>query len=162
VYNYYRTKEDLLFDRLDAFGDALAAAVRDRPAGRPIVAAFSGFLLARPGLLGSPEPADAARLVAVNRLISESPALRARERQVYDDHTRRLAAVLADEAHAEPDDPRPWVAAHALIGAHRALVDYVRAEVLAGRGGAALVDRVRSRADRAFAVLDAGLASYPA
>jgi hypothetical protein len=53
------------------------------------------------------------------------------------------------------------VVANALIGVHRALVAYVRAEVLAGRGGPALARRVRVQAERALSVLDDGLAGYP-
>jgi hypothetical protein len=51
-------------------------------------------------------------------------------------------------------------AAAALIGAHRALVDYVRRRVLAGRRGAALVEDARQQIRRAYSGLDRGLGGY--
>jgi len=47
-----------------------------------------------------------------------------------------------------------------LMGAHRALVAYVRHQVLAGRRGRRLVADARSQAARAFARLEAGMADY--
>jgi hypothetical protein len=41
---------------------------------------------------------------------------------------------------------------------HRGLVDFVRGQVLAGRGGPGLARRVRAQAQAALAVLERGLA----
>ena len=160
VFNYFRTKEDLVFSQLEQFEAALVQAVRDRPAGEPVVAAFGAFIRHQHGLLGSSRPQDAARLATVSRIINDSPALLARERQVYDDHAGLLATFLAEESAARAGDLRPWIVANALIGVHRAVVGYVRTEVLAGRGGAALLRRVRARAERALATLNDGLCHY--
>ncbi|HKD98085.1 MAG TPA: TetR family transcriptional regulator [Micromonosporaceae bacterium] len=159
VFNYFPTKEDLVIGRLDEFEAGLVAAVRDRPPGTSVIAAFGAFLTHRPGLLGSEDPAAAERLVAVNRIIAGSPAIQARERRVYDEHARALADVLA--VGTRPGDLRPRVVATALIGVHRAVVEMVRSEVLAGRSGPALVRRVRASLSEALGVLDAGLATYP-
>src|SRR5215475_6358958 len=161
VFNYFRTKEDLVFRGLEQFETALVSAVRDRPAGQSIVAAFGGFLTHQHGLLGSLESADVERLAAVNRIIRDSAALRARERQLYDDYAGVLAGFLAEEAGSRGGDVRPWVVANALIGVHRAIVEYVRGEVLAGRTGAALLRRVRAHAERALTTLDDGIRGYP-
>jgi hypothetical protein len=48
-----------------------------------------------------------------------------------------------------------------MIGAHRAVVEYVRCKVLAGHRGPALAARVQAQATRVFAVLEAGMADYP-
>src|SRR5215813_13079173 len=88
VFNYFRTKEDLVFQGLEQFESALVSAVRDRPAGQSIVAAFAGFLVHQHGLLPSEDPADVQLLTAANRIINDSAALRARERQLYDDYAR--------------------------------------------------------------------------
>ena len=56
VYNYFPTKEDLVFWRLDSFEEELLAAVRDRAPGDPALAAFSRFLLAQRGLLARATP----------------------------------------------------------------------------------------------------------
>jgi AcrR family transcriptional regulator len=159
VFNYFKTKEDLVFGRLEEFEAGLVEAVRNRPPGQPIVTAFGGFLLHRHGLLGSARPEDRERLVTVSRIINQSAALRARERQVYDDSTRALAALLADESNADPGDVRPQVIANALIGVHRAAVDLVRAEVLSGRAPDDLGPRVRAQVESALALLERGLAT---
>src|SRR5215216_7964720 len=47
VFNYFPTKEDLVFERMDTFEHELLAAVRDRPEGEPALHAFVRFILNR-------------------------------------------------------------------------------------------------------------------
>src|SRR3954463_16168280 len=56
VFNYFPTKEDLVFWRLGAFEDELLGSVRARAPGEPALAAFRLFLLSRQGVLRSPRP----------------------------------------------------------------------------------------------------------
>src|SRR5437763_13567192 len=51
VFNYFPTKEDLVYGRMEAFEEELLGATRDRPAGESILAAFSRFVLVPRGLL---------------------------------------------------------------------------------------------------------------
>jgi hypothetical protein len=153
------SKEDLVFHRMGSFQEALLAAVRDRPAGTTAGAAVLDVLLgSMEGLNGSAGPAG-ARIAAMNRVIAGSPALLARERQQHDDTTDALAALLARETGARPGDLDPWITANALVGVHRALVGYVRAQILSGHTGPTLTRRARTRAHRAIALLEAGLSS---
>jgi AcrR family transcriptional regulator len=162
VYNYFGTKEDLVYDGMAAFEDALVTAVRDRPPGRPVLAAFREFLLTAPGVLSGVDPTTAARITTAARVIASSPALRAREQQLLDRCTRSLAAVIAGPEPDDPDDVEPWVVANALVGVHGALVRYVRARVLAGDPiDATLAEGVRDRAERSLALLARGL-DHPA
>ena len=59
VFNYFPTKEDLFYSGLEAFEEALLAAVRDRPAGESILAAFGRFVTTPRGLLAEKDPAAA-------------------------------------------------------------------------------------------------------
>jgi AcrR family transcriptional regulator len=161
VFNYFPTKEDLVYGRLEAFEAALVRAVRERPPGQSITAAFGGSLMGAQGFLNAKDPEAHDRLVTVNRIIAASPSLLARERQIYDQYTRTLAALIAEERSVGPDDVEPWVVANAIIGVHRGLVKYVRRNVLAGKHAPSLARRVRGQAERALAVLDRGLAGYP-
>jgi AcrR family transcriptional regulator len=161
VFNYFPTKEDLVYGRLEEFEAVLVRAARERAPGQSVIAAVGAVLMDVRGLLGASDPDAHARLVTVNRIIAASPSLLARERQIYDRYTRALASVIVDEGAAGPDDVEPWVVANAIIGVHRGLVDYVRRNVLAGKGGPSLARRVRAQAERALAVLDRGLAGYP-
>jgi AcrR family transcriptional regulator len=165
VYNYFRTKEDLFYWRLEAFGSRLAEAVGARPPGEPALAAFRRALLAEGGLLAQVEAGDAHaldRLRTVNQLITASPALLAREQQAINQAAGALAGVLAAGTGAAPGDPRPQVAAHALIGVQRALVDYVRSRVQAGDNLAGLAAEVRKMTVGAFELLEQGLRDYAA
>jgi AcrR family transcriptional regulator len=158
VFNYFPTKEDLVYHRLAAFETELLDAIRDRPAGEAALAAFGRFVLEPRGYLATKEPDE--RFLAIPRMIEQSPALLARERQIFERFTLALAALLAEETGARPDAIEPRVAAEALIGVHRALVGYARREMLAGRGPQALGRDVRERGRRAVALLEGGLGGY--
>jgi AcrR family transcriptional regulator len=160
VFNYFPTKEDLVYWRLSSFEGELLAAVREREPGQAAIAAFQTFLLSQSGLLGSHEPDAQAELLSFTRMITESPALRAREGQILAGYTDALAALLAEETGARPGDIRPRVAAHAMIGVHRALIDFTRGRILSGDSGSRLARDVRAQAKRAFALLEGELGDY--
>src|SRR3954452_17629013 len=51
VFNYFPTKEDLFYSRLEAFEDELLQAIRTREPGTSVLAAFRAFLLGQQGVL---------------------------------------------------------------------------------------------------------------
>jgi AcrR family transcriptional regulator len=159
VFNYFPRKEDLVYWRLESFEDELLSAVRDRAPGEPVVAAFGRFLLVQRGLLASDDPQARERLAAVTRMIVESPALLAREREVFAAYTASLAALIASEPGAG-GDVEAWVAASAMIGAHRALVDHARGRIVEGAEPKAVAREVRARGKAALALLERGLGGY--
>src|SRR5918911_1222442 len=114
VFNYFPTKEDLVYWRLGAFEDELLATVRDRAPGESALAAFRRFVLAQRGLLGRFDESAREQLVAFTRMISESPALLAREQQILAGYTASLARLLAAETGAPEDAVEAAVAAEAL------------------------------------------------
>jgi AcrR family transcriptional regulator len=163
VFNYFPTKEDLFYIRLEAFEDELLTAIREREPGRTVLDAFADFMLQPRGVLAfdaSSDPDATEQLRTITRVITDSPALLARERQVFARYTESLAVLLAEETNAPPDSVEPRVAATAMLGAHRALIDYVRRRTLAGAGAAAIRRGVRAEAKRALALLERGLGGY--
>jgi AcrR family transcriptional regulator len=160
LFNYFPTKEDLIFSRMGEYEARLVDAVRDRDPGMSAVAALAEFLL-RPqhDRLAS---RNSESLATIARMITASPALLARERQVFAEHTAELAAVLAEQARADAEDLAPWVVANALMGVHRAILDSVRRRALGGQPNPSLARDVRLQADRALALLAQGLDSYGA
>jgi AcrR family transcriptional regulator len=163
VFNYFRTKEDLVYQGMEAFETELLAAVRDRPAGQSFVAAFAEFVLQPGGFLAAGDPDSARYLTEVNKMIAASPALVAREQQILARYTTSLAALIADDTGAAPGDLRPQVAAHALIGTHQSLIEFVRRRLLAGATDQVLLAReVETHGRRALDFLDEGLAGYGA
>ena len=161
VFNYFPTKEDLVFQGMEAFEDELLRAVRDRPAGEPAAAAFGRFATQPRGLLAAPDEQAAGHLLGVARMIAQSPALLAREREIFARYTASLAALLAEETGCTPLDTRPQVVAAALMGLHAALIGYVRLRLADGLTDLAQLSRdVHAEASRALQVLDDGLAAY--
>jgi AcrR family transcriptional regulator len=160
VFNYFPRKEDLVYWQLSSFEDELLATIRERPAGESVLAAFRRFLLAQRGLLGQSDPDAREELTALTRMIVESPALRERERQIFAGYTESLARLIAAETGADERAVEPWVAANALIGVHRALIDFVRPLIVDGASQEKLARAVRTQADRAFERLEQGLGGY--
>ena len=160
VFNYFATKEDLVYWRFEAFEAQLLAAIREREPGQSVLAGFRRFLLAQRGLLGQADPAAHEELAALTRMITESPALLRREGEVIAGYTAALAGLIAEETGAREGDVRPWVAAHALMGVHQALIAYTRRRVLEGGFAPRLARDARAQAERALALLEDGLGDY--
>jgi AcrR family transcriptional regulator len=160
VFNYFPTKEDLFYSGLEAFEERLLTAIREREPGESVLAAFARFVLEPRGLLAAKDPDAVERLAAITRVITDSPALLAREQQIFAGYTASLAALLAEETHAQADAIEPWVAANALMGVHRALVDYTRRQIVAGTRNPRLARQVRAQGKQALAALEGGLGGY--
>jgi AcrR family transcriptional regulator len=163
VFNYFPVKEDLFFQRMEAFGTRLVETVATRAPGEPVAAAFQqAFLAADGGLLARVADGDAEaleRLRTVNRVIGESRALQTRELEVFAGYTQALARQLEEEG-APAEGVEAYVVANALMGVHRALVTLVRRRVLDGDRPERLAEDVRRQAGHAFALLGEGLAGY--
>jgi AcrR family transcriptional regulator len=162
VFNYFPRKEDLVYWQLQSFEDELLTTIRERDPGETVLSAFRRFIMRQRGLLGQSDPEAREQLVAVGRMISSSPALLAREREVFTGFTRSLAAQIAEEQGADPAAIEPWVAANALMGVHRALIDFSRGLVVSDAPTGDVASAVRAAADRAFALLEQGLGGYAA
>jgi AcrR family transcriptional regulator len=161
VFNYFPTKEDLVYRGLESFEDELLDAIRARAPGEPILAAFGRFVLVPRGFLAAGDDEAAARLLEISVMIAGSPALLAREQKILDRYTASLARLIAAETSAGPDDPRPAVAAGALIAVHRTLIEHVRRRILAGdRDLPGIARSTRAAARKALALLEDGLGGY--
>jgi AcrR family transcriptional regulator len=161
VFNYFPTKEDLVYQGMEVFEAELLAAISNRPAGESFAAAFGRFVLEARGFLAAQDEDSARHLVQVSRMIASSPALQAREREIFARYTASLAALIADDTGAEADDLRPWAAAHALMGVHQSLIAFVHRSLAAGDDDhASLAREVVARGEQALSLLQAGLAGY--
>jgi AcrR family transcriptional regulator len=160
VFNYFPTKEELVYNRLEAFEEEMLAAVRDRTDGESIAGAFARFISRPRGLLASRDPQEVEQLARISRMIAASPALLARERQIFDAYTSSLARLIAAETGAAAHSIEPWVVANALIGIHRAGVDYARMRIIAGARNPGLARSVSRQITQSVAALDQGLSEY--
>jgi AcrR family transcriptional regulator len=157
VFNYFPTKEDLVFGRMEFFEEQLVAAVQQRASEESAVAAFGRIVLADIDQLA----ARTEMIAKAAMLIRASLALQAREREITTRYTARLAGVFTAETGSADDDIEAWAAASALMAVHRGLLEHVRNAVLAGRRGAQLSKDAIAQTSRALARLELGLADYP-
>jgi AcrR family transcriptional regulator len=163
VFNYFPNKEDLVYSRLETFEKQLLTAIRDRPRGETVIAAFRNFILEPRGLLAATDEATANELVSLTRMIAASRALQTREQQILARYTDALAELIADETGASAGDLRPYVVANALIGVHRSLIAHVRQRLEAGTPNRRRLAReTRERGEKALALLAEGLGDYGA
>jgi AcrR family transcriptional regulator len=161
VFNYFPTKEDLVFQGMEAFETELLRAVRERAPGESITAAFFRFALEPRGLLAASDGEAARYLAEITKMIAASPALQSRQREILGRYTASLAAFIAEDTGAEPDDLRPSVVAHALIGTHQSLIDFIHGRLLEGPADTArLAEQVRVLGQDVLDLLDHGLADY--
>jgi AcrR family transcriptional regulator len=153
VFNHFATKEDLFYGGMQLFEEQLLEAVRSRRRGQTVLDAFRLRVIEGASNLESEERAEA--IVRAGRIIASSPSLQARERQIVDVYTERLADLL-------PGDVEATVAAACLMAGHRALVSFTRRRAAAGERGPALADAFRRQARRVFGRLERGLGGYAA
>jgi AcrR family transcriptional regulator len=160
VFNYFPTKEDLVYWRLETFEEELLETIRSRGAGESVLDAFGRFVREPRGMLGQYDAEARERLAALTRMIVASPSLLAREAQIFAGYTASLAALIAEETGARADEVEPWVAANAMMGVHRRLIDYTRGRIVAGARHPELAADVLAQADRGLALLARGLGGY--
>ena len=150
VFNYFPTKEDLFFDEVPARQAALADAIRSRGKGS-IFAALREQQTAQCARLTSPE------FVHFARVIEGSAALKAKELEVMSGFADTLTEVIRDELRVPEIDAH--VAANALVGVHWQFFRNARAQALAGVHGPAAARKLRAQLNRAYDLLEQGLAS---
>ena len=154
VFNYFPTKEDIFFDEVPERLEALSDAVRKRRSGQSLVAAMHDLHVAQSKRLASPGFAQFARV------IEESRALQAKEVEVMAQFTDALAATIRDEFGAHPTDAQ--IAANLLMSVHWQFFRNASAHARAGRSGAAAARRLQADLDRAYRLLEHGLAGLEA
>jgi AcrR family transcriptional regulator len=120
VFNYFRTKEELFFDRADALTDDLLRTVCGRPPGTGVVAAFRSWHQRELALLLDPRGAGAT--LRYFRTVAASPALQAAERRLF----QRLERALTEALREGPADSAPQFLAAVLLALHRSVIDVIR------------------------------------
>jgi AcrR family transcriptional regulator len=157
VTNYFPRKEDLALDLHDVFVQLPAQTVRQREPGESALAALRRAYLAA---VAEHDPIIGFSGPQFARMIMDSPALVAYLRGFHDDREKALAAVLAEETGAEPDDITPRVAAAQLAGVLRLLFEETVRLTLAGQSNDEIARAITENAHTAFAALEPALADY--
>jgi AcrR family transcriptional regulator len=159
VFNYFPTKELLVFDRADEVREAMVSAVRDRPSGVSVVASFRRLTREFWGRFA--QLPDERPRRGFFHVVAETPSLAAFQRELGAAIVADVAAVLRAEAGADPADPRPAVVAAALAAAHASVFDVVQRRVVAGESPQAFLAGALAAADGAYDLLERGIGGWP-
>jgi AcrR family transcriptional regulator len=154
VFNHFATKEDLVFHRGAERREALIAAVRDRPPGASLVEPFRRMT---DELLDAVERGEGEAIVAIPRLVRESPALRDRLLLLWEQEASTLAPVIAEATGLPPDDLLAAVTARTLSWTHRLVFRATFTRLLAGEDPAAIAADLRVQSKRAYDMLERGI-----
>lgn len=161
VFNYFATKEAMVFDEVDDGIERLAAALRERPPGesptRAVVRALREDLERD---VASSEDYMHAVLPRFLAMLASTPSLRSTWLDLHRRFTTVAMEELAALAQVDPNAPEPMIAARALVGLQDvALISRVR-HSQAGLHGREWGDAVLSDIERAARLLDTGLWSF--
>jgi AcrR family transcriptional regulator len=167
VFNYFGSKEALLFGEEAPVPHNLIATIGQRRPGESVITAmrselrdFAARLLGEPTATPGPHPIPVRDQAKVLRLVVQSPALQTYLRQLFSRAEPAVAQVLAQETGTDPGSIEPDVAAMALVGVLRVLYERLLAVAASDRDPKAAMAAFLSDADRALDVLERGLGAY--
>ncbi|MBN6039939.1 TetR/AcrR family transcriptional regulator [Amycolatopsis sp. 195334CR] len=155
LFKYFPAKEDLVIDRLADHREEAAAVVR-AATGRPPLAAlhehFRTGLDRRDPITGL---CDEPEVLALNRLIYDTPALLAGMSRFTDHSVDALTTALREATGR--DDLAPRLAAGQIVTVQRLLALENHRHITAGETAAARHPAAAAEADQAFGLLRSGL-----
>jgi AcrR family transcriptional regulator len=158
IFNYFKTKEDLFFDRAEEVEEAASAVVRARLPGESAVDSLArvvGEAIARgTGVFA------ARNLKPFLATVEKSPALKARARLLFERAQERLAATLADDVGARADDPEPRLVAAQVMGVLGLVTGEFQHRVLRGESATKYRRELARLCERGFQSLRDGVGAY--
>jgi AcrR family transcriptional regulator len=159
VFNYFAAKEDLVFGAGMQRTAALVEAVRARPEGASIVEPFRRWTM---DFLDRVEHDPVESIIAIPRLVMGSEALRVRLFVGWEQEAALLGPVIAEQTGEAADSLVPLVVARTLAWTHRVIFRAAFTRLLEGEGQAGVAAELRVEAQRAYDLLERGLAGYGA
>ena len=155
VTNYFRRKEDLVFDRAEILIASLADAAAARAPGESLLAAirrdYAERIAAGDVTLGPPDATFA-------RIVGSSHALTSRAREIADLCEEALGDAIAAETGT--DDPQQRIVAAQLASVHRVLFAEASRRILAGQPRDEIRQVLAAAAHRAFDLIEPSLGGY--
>lgn len=149
-FSYFQTKEDVVLDEgAQRFAKA-QKTLQQRPHGEPLLAAARRAALE----IAADLQTQSDQEPAMARVIRSTPAIQARIRDRMGQWEEQLAAMIAQERNAPPDDLDSHVVAAALVGVLRSVQRVAVA--------AEMQLDLPALMDHAFDLLESGLAGFAA
>lgn len=158
VFNYFDSKEDLVFAPMEEHTGDVARVVRDRALGESAVAGVRRhFLTAIEDRDPSVGMSDSPVALGLLQLIQQTPTLLTRAHAFFVRSSDQLADVLVEEG----EDPAiARIAAAQLIGTRNALITENHRRLLAGEAVEEIAAEAVVIAGRGFDLLEKGLGDY--
>jgi AcrR family transcriptional regulator len=160
VYNYFPTKESLVFDRADEGIARLAAALREREPGESPTKAVLRALGEDPEEFEDLPDAIHMFMPVFAEMVASTPSLRAAWLDVQGRLVDVATEELAARADVDPRDPEPLIAARAIVGLQEVAYASRIRHIERGLRGGELRDAVLADLERAARLLDTGLWSF--
>jgi AcrR family transcriptional regulator len=157
VFNYFPTKEDLVWPHGEERVTALIDGIRERPVGTSVVEPFRATTH---DFLDRVATGDVDELLARPRLIMQSPVLRNRLHSWWEQEAALLAPVIAEAAGDEDGRVVPAVVARTLAWTHRITFRTALTRLTDGEEPKRVARDLRRQADEAYDLLEAGLREY--
>ena len=158
VFNYFPTKEDLVFDGVDEREAKLVAMVRDRPPGVSLIDAFREQTLEFLHFLA--DLAAEFQRGGLIDLVRSSPSLQRRAHVMHAQLAQTFARELAAVTGAAQSDPVPQMVAYTLLGAQRALLHECHRRLDAGESPNRVAADLEPDLHRMIALLENGFSDY--
>ena len=159
VFNYFPAKEDLVFAAGMERTAALIEAVATRPAGTSIVEPFRRWTMDHLDRVEH-EPVDS--ITAIPRLVMGSDALRNRLFIGWEQEAVLLGPVIAEQVGGSDSELVPTIVARTLAWTHSLIFRAAFTRLLEGEDQAVVAAELRVEAQRAYDLLEQGLAGYGA
>jgi AcrR family transcriptional regulator len=157
VFNYFPAKEDLVLHRGAERLETLIEAIRGRPAGASVVEPFRDLTMR---FIDQVDSGSVDAILAVPRLVAGSKSLRDRLFLAWEHEAAVLTPVIVDQAQAAEDDLVAAVVARMLAWTHRVAFRAALRRLMAGDDQRAVAADLREEANRAYDLLERGLAGY--
>ena len=164
VFNYFPTKESMLFDRSESTTNAVAEAVRVRtsvPLGEAVVQAVAAQFPT-----GRPTGVDEAQQLQLLRLFGDaatgSPTLVASQLAEFARSTDEVAVALAERVGADPIHPQVQMAAYVIAGLVRVRQQSTYNHGHEALSAAALADAAHRDLLQAARIAEPALAAFDA
>jgi AcrR family transcriptional regulator len=153
VFNYFGSKEEMLFDRDAAVEAALLTALRDREPGTTVLDVFRAHTRSFWERLETAGPLQRDFWW----IVESSPTLRDYAEAVFARHARSVALLLAAEAGAPEDDPGCHVLARMMCAVNAGVLTCGLHRIAQGQNVRAVAPEMMAEAERAYRLLEQGL-----
>jgi AcrR family transcriptional regulator len=161
VFNYFPTKEDLVFNRADDREAALMAAVTEGLEAGALLESLRQLCLRQTRLIDRLRRHVGDGSGGFFDLVHGHPALQRKLHEIDARLVQGLAGAIAEQTGTSPDDPLTVSMAWTFISVQRTLYRSLRKRVATGASDSAISRAHHRDVNRVFDQLRDGLAGYP-